>query len=267
MTRGLTGKRIVNTRAGHQAAALNDLLRVRGAVSVDYPCIAVVPPENSTLLDAALFDLVAGRYDWLTLTSANTVLAITQRLTALGLSLVGTVFRTAAVGPATSEAAYQQLGLESVDLPTEYVAESLASSLPIEAGTRILLPESTIARPTLAEMLAARGAEVTVVMAYQTVCGHGGVDVPQLLAHKQIDALTFSSSSTVICFLERLNKEGGELDSARAVCAACIGPKTAATARDCGFTVLNTASEHTLEGLIDALDTYFAQQTLDGEQS
>ncbi len=267
MTGALTGKRIVNTRAVHQAEAFNGLLRVRGAVPLAYPCIAIVPPEDSGSLDATLFDLVAGRYNWLVLTSANTVYAIAQRLSALGLTLVGTAFRTATIGPATAETARQQLGLNMSDLPTEYVAEALASSLPLELGTRVLLPESAIARPTLAGMLAARGAEVTTVTAYQTVCGRGGIDVPQLLAQEQIDALTFTSSSTVTGFLERLSNEGGQLENAVPVCAACIGPKTAMTARKCGFTVLDTPSEHTLEGLIDALDTYFAQRIRAEEQS
>lgn len=267
MTGALIGKRIVNTRAVHQAQEFNDLLRARGAVPLDYPCIAIVPPEDSTHLDAALRDLIAGRFDWLVLTSANTVIAIAQRLSVLGLALPGTPFRTAAVGPATKEAAQVHLGLELVDLPTEYIAESLAESLPIEPGTRVLLAESAIARATLADLLAARGAKVSVVDAYRTVCGHGGVDVPQRLAQKQIDAFTFTSSSTVTGFIERLMKEGGQQEDALAVCAACIGPKTAATAYECGFRVLTVASEHTLEGLSEALNDRFAQRIKAGEQT
>lgn len=267
MTGVLDGKYIVNTRATHQAEGLNTLLRVRGAVPLDYPCIAIAPPEDSALLDTALCDLVAGRFDWLILTSANAVTGVAQRLKALELTLTGAAFRTAAVGPTTAEAAKVQLGLELFDLPPRYLAESLAEHLPVETGTRVLLPESAIAPPTLADRLADRGAVVTVVDAYQTVCGHGGADIPQLLAQKRIDALTFTSSSTVTYFLERLDKEGGRPEDALSLFAACIGPKTAATARDHGFTVLTTAAEHTLDGLIDALDTYFASRIDIGKQT
>jgi len=190
--------------------------------------------------------------------------AIAQRISALGLTLAGSRFRTAAVGPSTAEAARQQLGLEQIDLPAAYIADSLADHLPVEAGTRVLLPESAIARPTLADRLAARGAAVSVVQAYQTVCGEGGVDVSLLLAQKRIDALTFTSSSTVTCFLERVDREGGRREDALAVTAVCIGPKTAATARDCGFTVLPIPAEHTLDGLVSALESYFAERI--GEQ-
>lgn len=262
MTGGLAGKRIVNTRAAHQAAAFDALLRVRGAVPLDYPCIAIIPPEDTSLLDTALFALAAGNYDWLVLSSANTVFAIAQRLAALGLGLAGSSFRSAAIGPATAEAARQQLGLEILALPAEYVAESLASSLPLESGTRVLLPESAIARPALADTLAARGARVTVVTAYQTVRGYGGVDIPHLLAQGQVDALTFTSSSTVVNFLARFRQESGRFEDLRHVCIACIGPKTAATARDSGLTVSVLPAEHTLDSLVDALHRFFVGQHL-----
>ncbi|MBI1279204.1 MAG: uroporphyrinogen-III synthase [Anaerolineaceae bacterium] len=258
MNGGLSGKRIVNTRAEHQAKALNDLLQLRGAVPEAYPCIEIIPPEDTSQLDKALVNLCEGHYDWLTLTSANTVFALKQRLDSLGLTLAGKSFRTAVIGPATAEAA-QQLGLNTIDLPAQYDAEALAISLPIEAGTRVLLPESVIARPTLNDQLTTRGAKVTVVTAYQTICGRGGVDVPRLLAQKQIDAMTFTSSSTVTYFLERLQKEGGKLEDALSLCAACIGDQTAQTARDCDFRVITVASEHTLDGLVNTLDRYFVQ--------
>ncbi|MBZ0276478.1 MAG: uroporphyrinogen-III synthase [Anaerolineae bacterium] len=258
MTGRLDGKRIVNTRAAHQAEALDDLLRERGAVPLDYPCIAIIPPDDCCALDVALADLTAGHFDWLVLTSANTVHALAQRLAVSGMALAGN-FRTAAVGPATAQAAREWLNLTAVDLPEEYIAESLAASLPVEAGTRVLLPESAIAPPTLATLLTERGAAVTVTAAYQTVRGGGGVNIPRLLAERSIDALTFTSSSTVTYFLERLMDEGGRIMDALALPAVCIGPKTARTAYDCGFMALHTASEYTLEGLLETLDALFIQ--------
>jgi uroporphyrinogen-III synthase len=257
MTNTLAGKRIVNTRAVHQAEALNILLRQHEAVPISYPCIAISPPNDPTLLDAALVDLAEGHFAWLVLTSANTVFAIAERLGVLGITLRGKNFYTAAIGPVTAEAAHQQLGLEVVDLAAEYIAESLASHLPLKMGERVLLPESTLARPTLSNQLSMRGAQVTVVPAYQTMCGTGGVNLPHLLAQGQVDLLTFTSSSTVSCFLKRLKNEGGQLAVALAVPAACIGPKTAATAQAYGFFILDVPAEHTLEALITMLATYF----------
>lgn len=260
----LRGKRIVNTRAAHQAQALDSLLQAKGAIPLAYPCIAIVPPDDSAVLDAALRDLAADRYDWLMLTSANTVLAIAARLNALGLTLAGKSFQVGAIGPATAHAA-AQIGLCAEELPERYIAESLAVGLPVREGTRVLLPESAIARTVLADLLMARGAEVQVVAAYRTVRGHGGAAIPQLLAQGQIDALTFTSSSTVTNFFERLRAENSGASHALELCAACIGPKTAATARDYGFTLLAVSTEHTLEGLVSALDEFFTRRMVTSE--
>jgi uroporphyrinogen-III synthase len=239
----LSGRGIVNTRAVHQADALDSLLRAQGAIPLHYPAIAIVPPADTAALDAALFDLAAGRFEWLVLTSANTVRMLAERLQALGLTLTGKACRTAAVGQATAEAAREQLGLEHLMVPTKYVTESLAAHLPIAGGTRVLLPESAFARPTLAQHLSARGANVHVVEAYQTVCRQGGDALPL----GEIDALTFTSSSTVTCFLERLQRDGGKHEDVLPVCAACIG------------TTVITAPQHTLLRLVDALENYFQQ--------
>lgn len=259
MPNALHGRQVVNTRAAQQAEELNALLREQGALPLAYPCIAITPPEDTAQMDALLVRLVEGNFDWLVLTSANTVNAIAQRLTALKLAIGATSFQVAAIGPATADAAKDRLGLEVAFLPKEYVAESLANDLPIEPGATILLPESAIAHPTVEEILAIRGAKVTSVTAYQTKCADGGVDVPQLLKEGQIDAITFTSSSTVACFAERICTEGGILATASQVCAACIGPKTAAMAHTHGFSTVISPVENTLEGLIEALKLHFTR--------
>lgn len=267
MTRVLTGKRIVNTRAAHQAEALDDMLQLHGAVPLAYPCIEIIPAADSVPLDKALLDLAAGHYEWLILTSANTVFALAERLSLLDVRLMTTAFHTAAIGSTTAARAKQLLHLDSIEFPADYAAETLVESVSVARQDRILLPESNIARPILADMLTQRGAAVTVVTAYQTVCGSGGIDVPNLLALQQVDAITFTSSSTVTYFIERLDQEGGHLQDATDLCAACIGSKTAATARDLSFKRVEVASEHTLEGLIKALARHFAHPTQRGKGS
>lgn len=257
MTGGLTGKRVVNTRAAHQAAEFSALLRQHGAIPVGYPCIEIAPPENIVPLDAALRELAAGRFDWLVLTSANTVLSLEQRLNVLGLSLDNAAFQTVVVGPATDHAA-RHIGLDPAGLPDEYTAEALAGAIPDAGGARVLLPASAIARTALAETLSARGAEVVSVMAYRTVCGSGGEDVPLLLSRGQIDAIAFTSSSTVTFFIERLQRENGALDNVLSLCAACIGGPTAQTAREHGFTRVVVPPRQTTGDLIGALETCFA---------
>lgn len=255
----LTGKRVVVTRASHQAAALCILLRGYGVQPLEYPCIEVIPPEGVTPLDQALVDAVNGAFDWLVLTSANTVQALARRLNLLGVDVAALQgIRAAAIGPATASAAKKHLGLDVTVVPDEYVAEALAEALQPEPGIRILLPRAEIARLVLVDRLAGAGAEVTVVTAYRTIAGTGGVDLPALLAAGQVDAVTLTSSSTARYFVQRLLAEGGSLQGMEGVCVACIGPITAATAREIGLDVQVVAELYTLQGLVEALEVYYS---------
>src|SRR5262245_22252377 len=102
----LRDKRVVITRALHQAEEMAALLRERGAQPLLYPCIAITPPDDTRLLDTALKAVERGGFDWLVLTSANTVYALDERLKALGLN-VGALanLRIAAIGRVTATAA------------------------------------------------------------------------------------------------------------------------------------------------------------------
>lgn len=255
----LAGKRLVNTRATHQAAELDALLRGRGAEPLPYPCIAIVPPEDTTPLDDALRAACEGEFDWLVLTSANAALAVTGRVEALQLpSKKLKSMKVATVGPATAGAARDLLGVEVNLIPEQYVAEALAEALQPSLGTRILLPQSEIARPVLAQGLIAAGAAVAAVVAYRTVPGSGGADVPRLLSEGRVDAVTFTSPSTARNFVVRLVDEGGTLDDLDGVCVACIGPVTAEAVREYGLHVGVVPEDHTLEGILDGLEHYYS---------
>jgi uroporphyrinogen-III synthase len=253
----LTGRRIAITRAPHQTAEFERLLRERGAEPLLYPCIDIAPPENSESLDNALRDAANGEFDWLMLTSGNTVHAIAQRLAALELSLSGAALKVAAVGPATAEAARDSLGLAVSVMPEVHTAEELAAVIQPVSGARILLPQSTLADDSLAQALTAGGARVTVVEAYRTVTGGGGVNLPQLLVSGMVDAVTFTSPSTVRGLLLRFEAEGGDVALLEKTQIACIGTKTADAARQQGLKVDIVPDEHTVSALVAALEAHF----------
>jgi uroporphyrinogen-III synthase len=83
--------------------------------------------------------------------------------------------------------------------------------------------------------------------------------VPALAAQRQIDAIAFTSSSTVTCFLQRFTAEGGRRSDLEGVAVACIGDKTAATARAGGLAVAVVPAASTLAGLVAALAAHFEQ--------
>jgi uroporphyrinogen-III synthase len=257
MTEPLAGRRIVNTRAPHQAADLDSLLVEYGAVPVSYPCIDIDSPADPVLLDVALRKIAQGYFDWLVLTSRNTVYALAKRFQVLDMDIsVLSDLRVAVVGPATAELARQMLGVTVTATPDEYIAEALAAVLSALPGARVFLPQSDLARPVLQENLSAAGMKVTAVPAYRTVIGSGGDDVPALLAQHQIDAVVFTSSSTAENFMQRLKVKSAHPVTLDNVVVACIGPVTAETVQSLGLDVHVIPDTYTLEGLVHKLADY-----------
>jgi uroporphyrinogen III methyltransferase/synthase len=264
---GLQGKTVVVTRAPHQADALALLLAEAGAMPVFYPCVDIAPPDDPAPLDMALRAAEMGEFDWLALTSANAAWAVSRRLAELGLPLtILHGLRLAAVGPATAAAAHDTLGLEVDIIPDEFSGAALARVLTPLAGSRVLLPLSSLAETTLADALRAQGASVICVVAYQTVIGSGGVDLPLLLRREEIDAITLTSSSAATNLRRRVLNESGDDTSLRQVLIGCIGTRTAETARAQGLRVVAVPDEHSLGGLVASLEGYFAREAITTQQ-
>jgi uroporphyrinogen-III synthase len=256
MTGPLSGKRVLNTRALDQAGELDALLTAAGAVPLSYPCIEICAVADAQPLDDAIIALIDGNFDWLLITSANTVRAIAIRLAELDIHLPASPpFRTAVVGPGTAEELHAKLGLHADVIPATFRAAELAAAVPIKTGDRVLIPQSAIAPPDLANALAARGATVTTVTAYCTVTGSGGVNLSALLANGEVDAIVFASSSAVDGCAARLHAEGGHIDLLRPIPRVCIGPGTARTAAEQGLPDSVIPVEHTLGGVLDALQS------------
>jgi uroporphyrinogen-III synthase len=251
----LAGRTIVVTRSREQASALTRRLRALGAVVIEIPAIAIVPPKSWEPLDAALRELPT--YDWLVVTSANTARILGERVRLLGLKLA-TQPRTVAVGWATA-AALGEAGFRVDLVPESAVAESLVAAIETQVrGQRVLLVRAEVARDLLPRALDAAGAEVTLVDAYRTVlseesaalvsatfggaAGDGGSAAP-------LDALTFTSSSTARNLFELLQKAGVTWPASAMVFS--IGPITSGTLRELGVEPDLEATQHDVEGLVD----------------
>ena len=99
----LQGIRVVNTRAIHQAQALTDRLEAHGAEVLAYPAITIEPIRDNSALDESLRAAVDGAFDWLVLTSSNTVHVLLDRMAELGLEpeALGEL-KVAAIGSSTA---------------------------------------------------------------------------------------------------------------------------------------------------------------------
>lgn len=255
----LSGKRVVVTRAPHQAVELETRLRQQNAVPLLYPCIEIVPAADLTPLQDALIAASSGAFNWLILTSANTVFALEQVLQSLKLDMsILRHLHVAAVGSSTAKAAEERLKLHIELIPENFTSEALVASFHFASNQRILLPQSALAETILSDVLTEMGAVVTAIEAYQTVVGSGGVDLPRLLAAGEVDVITLTSASTVGNLIHRLKSEGGDLGLLDQVCIACIGTKTASAARNRHLPATTVPTEHTLAGLVAALERYYA---------
>lgn len=257
----LEDRKIVITRARHQAPELARILRERKAEPLFYPCIDICLPDDTGPLDELLKDAAGGLFDWIFITSANTVWSLSHRLAALDLTLTGQRF--AAIGPKTAAAIVEELNGTVDIVAEEYIAESLATKFHGKPGQRILLPQSAIARPVLADHLQSAGAKVTVVEAYNVVIGQGGDDILTLLGDQQIDAITFTSASTARYFLQRLEADGGDRSHLAGVCLVAIGPVTARAMESIGLSVDVLPPQYTLASMVLAMETCFDNKNKD----
>lgn len=258
---GLAGKYVVITRTTHQSAELAALLEAKGAIPLRYPCIEIQPPPDLSALDEALQGLAAGEFEWLIITSPNTVSIMANRLKALNLSLNHlSNLRIAAVGTATAHAIQRDLDVSVHTIPEIFTAAILAKSLDLAPETSVLLPQSELADSPLSDALSQMQVKLTAVTAYYNRLGSGGIHLLDYLHTQKLDSITFTSSSTVSNFVTRLQAEGGTLEQLRAVCVACIGPKTAATAQANDLDVAVMPQTHTLPALVDALHEHFSKQ-------
>jgi len=256
--RPLLGKRILVTRARHQASSLSQLLAEHGAEPIELPAIDIQPIADSTELDQAISNLK--HYHWIIFTSTNGVAAFWQRLNNQKLdsrALCG--LQIGAIGPATAEALEAQ-GVTPDYVPETYTTEGILAGLGHRdiTGQRFLLPRADIADKDLVQGIRKQGAEVHEVAVYRTVLANESiVAVKRMLVSGEIDVITFTSTSTVTNLVAAFKGEPLLINQAK---IACIGPKTAEAATRAGIKVDILASEQTIAGLVGAIEEYFREE-------
>jgi len=259
--RPLFGRRIVVTRSREQAAELVEMLEERGAEAIQAPTIRIAPPDDPELLDQACRE--AGTYDWIVLTSVNGVDHFMRRLLEVSDIRELKGVRICTIGSSTAER-LSRYGIRVDLMPDEYRAEAVIEALrarePLE-GKRFLLPRADLARELLADELRASGAEVTEVAAYRTLPAgperNGDHDVYRMLLDRQIDAVTFTSASTVKNFA-RIFGADQAADLLSTTVVASIGPVTAEAAQQLGIATTVMPERYTIPDLVNALVAHFA---------
>ena len=247
--RPLFGRRIVVTRTRQQAGALSARLRSLGAEVTELPTIKIVPPENLMEFGELVRD--SYQYDWVVFTSPNGVTAFFHLFFKLydDARSLGSV-RIAAIGPGTAKRV-KDLHL-AVDLqPEESVAERLVEAFQSHESVenlRFLLVRAANARDVLPKRLTQLGAIVDEAIAYRTVPETDDITgARRRFTDEGADLITFTSSSTVENFLAM------KLPWPKGIKTASIGPITSGTMQQAGLEVDVEATQHDIDGLVEAI--------------
>jgi uroporphyrinogen III methyltransferase/synthase len=254
----LFGKRVVVTRSRDQVSIFAEQLIDRGATTIEFPTIDVVPPSSWDELDSAIQAVES--YAWVIFTSANAVKYFMERLRSLGKDLrMLKGVNICVVGPKTAEA-LEQYGLRADLVPTEFKAEGVLDALGGSAQVKdkkFLIPRAKVARELIPDKLREMGADVTVATAYENVKPAADVErVRKLFSEHKISTVTFTSSSTVHNFVEILGpKEYIALMAG--VHVACIGPVTAKTAEEYGMHVDIMPKDYTIPAFVESIVEFY----------
>jgi uroporphyrinogen-III synthase len=214
-------------RPEDRGADLASRLEAMGARVQRVPVIAFAPPSDPAAARRATADL--GAYDLVIFTSPTGVDAADAFLRESGAPGFPAGLRAAAIGPATARG-LRDRGVEPSFVAADSRSEGLAECL-LDVGLatrRVLLVRPEVARDVLPEALARSGARVDAVAFYRTVPAVGARRAVEAIAAGGLDAVVFTSPSTVL-FLLAAGEEAG-LDaprSLRRVGRVAIGPVTA----------------------------------------
>ncbi len=206
--------RVIVTRAQGQIEPLARRIEQLGLEVVRCPLIELQP------IGPAQLDVEG--YDWVVVTSPFAARELLRRAS-------DALSNVAAIGPGTA-AALADGGVEPALVPTVSTQEGLLAELPHPAG-RVLFAGAERARPLLAEQL-----DADVVPLYRTTALRP--DPPP-----EGDLVVLASASAA----EALGALGLELP------AVSIGPETTRAAEAADVNVVEEASPHDLDGLVDAV--------------
>jgi uroporphyrinogen III methyltransferase/synthase len=248
----LAGKRIVITRSSSSSSRLRRRLTAQGAIVIECPLIETRCPAETPALDRAIHALAG--YDWIAFTSVHTVHGFFERLLALGQdarALAGC--QVAAIGPITAKA-LRNRGVNPELTPRPHSAATLAKDILKRPPGRVLCLGGDPPCSTLVQPLRQAGIVVDDVQTHLIAV----LTPPEAVlptVRQGVDAILFCSP--------RAARRFGELRLETASAAiACLGPSTAAAAREAGLTVDVIAEEHTDTGLVAALGMHLADGSL-----
>lgn len=193
---------------------------------------------------------------YLDIPSDTDLIVLTSKHAVPSVDWSSTEVPVAVVGEATANA-LREAGVEPLLIAEGHGGEVLAEEIIASgiAGKRVVHIGSDIARPELAEALAATGVTVTSLIGY---VNHPVTTIdPDLrarIARGEMDAVTFASPSSVAAFVALI---GIDLPALSGAAMVAIGPTTARAMVEHNLPVHATADTSTSTGIVATLTRYF----------
>jgi uroporphyrinogen III methyltransferase/synthase len=251
----LFGKNIVVTRDVFGNADFAAKIICRGGNPIEFPTMKIRPLTESNEFLRAAARLQRAEFGWVIFTSANGVSIFFEALQ--GLSKDARVFGPARVAAIGSETAVtlSEFGIKADFVPTVFTTEQLGKQLMCFTGLRgkkVLLLRSQVASMELVELLEQAGADVLDAAIYTAIEQKSESNwLIEKIGRGEIDWLTFASPSSARMFFEQIPIQ---IINSGNVKVASIGPTTSEQLKNLGVRVDVTAGEHTIDGLLDAIE-------------
>jgi len=223
----LSGLRVLIPRGGTWGDLVSKALREQGAHTVIAPLVDFAHTSEEEKLVAALKDLEAGAFDWMTATS-STVADVLKHHNAV----INPETKVALVGEAT-EVAFRDAGYPITRTPSEENSTHALldewDEIETDEVLKVLTLRSDVAIPVLTEGLISRGHDVTQVLAFRTVGVPASVHIAEDIASGRINVLLVASAKIA----QEVAAQFPELPEDTIV--ACVGVNTLEAAAAVGL--------------------------------
>lgn len=248
----LKGRTILVTQAREQAKRFTNLLKQKGARVLACPTVDMIVYETPATLPC-LKQLET--YDWLIFVSQNAVIFFFQLLLKYRISKSGLKrCRIVALGKSTREALKQNKLRVHLVSSAEAVEHLISVCKGKVEGKKILVLKSFDARPPMVDMLTSKGARMDTLPLYKTVLpAENSKILLQYLSEERIDAVTFTSASTVHNFIKMLNPDRNLQRRIEMLTIAALGDVTARAVEERGLRVRVKPSEFTIPAFVNTL--------------
>ncbi len=256
MRQPLFGKNIVVTRDVPGNIDFANIIICHGGNPIKFPTIKIRPLTQKNDFLHTLAKIT--EYDWIIFTSGNGVAVFFEALQSLGKDarIFGST-KIAAIGGKTADR-LSEFGIRADFIPGVFTSKELGRQLIAHTNLKnkkILLLRSKIASNELADLLKKAAAEVNDVAIYTAEKAKSkNMWLIEEINKGRIDFLTFASPSSVDNFFEQVL---ADLVNSANTKVASIGPVTSERLKTTGVSVDITAAEHTLDGLISAIENTY----------